>query len=118
MLRNHHTDKPVTTSYLSPTRTAAPTQPVTNSAVPIAFASIFEEVESETSKTTGANSAETKSARMKSEGTESVEINSAELKSAAADSADIILDDLEVADSVPAGVETADYPYPVTDKAT
>ncbi len=40
----------VITSYLSPTRAAAPTEPVPELAVPNTFASILEEVESETDK--------------------------------------------------------------------
>ena len=107
----------VITSYLSPTRTPAPSQPVPELSIPNAFASILDEVESEANKAAGSNSAGLKLARMEPAVTESAQINSAELESADADSADVILDELETADSVPAGVETEDYLNTVPDEA-
>jgi len=68
----------VVTSYLSPTRTLAPTEPVTELSMPKAFKPILEEVENETGADLGFNSA------------------------------DDTFDGLETADSIQAGVETAD----------
>ena len=88
-----------------------------NLSIPNAFASILDEVESEANKAAGSNSAGLKSARMEPAETESAQLNSAELEAADADSADIILDELETAESVPAGVETEDYLNTVPDEA-
>ncbi len=68
----------VVTSYLSPTRTLAPTETIAKLSVPTAFGPILEEVENETGANLGLKSADDTS------------------------------DDLETADSIQAGVEKAD----------
>ena len=82
----------VVTSYLSPNRAAAPTEPVAELAVPTAFGSILEEVQSE-------------------EGAD-LDFESADVNSAGLNSDDLDSAHLESADPIHAGVDSAVYAFP------
>ncbi len=88
----------VITSYLSPTRAEAPTQPVPELSVPTTFASILEEVESETGKIVDSRFAEGNS----------VGTDSAGVENARVEIADANFDRLEMVDFVQAGVDFAE----------